>query len=108
MALSGQVLVNPRSGERFVFHTTADDSAGELLTLDAGMAGVAPRSRPALPPVARSHRFPAAGPEPPGRRPGVRHPSQSCASSPVPAGQPGLVPPPGGSTPRVRRPHIDD
>jgi quercetin dioxygenase-like cupin family protein len=34
MVFSGQVLVNPLSGERFIFHTTADDSAGELLTFD--------------------------------------------------------------------------
>lgn len=34
MAFSGQVLCNPVSGERFVFHTTADDSAGELLEFD--------------------------------------------------------------------------
>jgi quercetin dioxygenase-like cupin family protein len=31
MAYSGQVLVNPVSGEKFVFHTTAGDSAGKLL-----------------------------------------------------------------------------
>jgi quercetin dioxygenase-like cupin family protein len=35
MAYSGQVLYNPVSGERFVFHTTAGDSAGELLEFDA-------------------------------------------------------------------------
>jgi quercetin dioxygenase-like cupin family protein len=34
MAFSGQVLSNPVSGERFVFHTTAGDSAGELLEFD--------------------------------------------------------------------------
>lgn len=34
MAFSGQVLYNPDSGERFVFHTTAGDSAGELLEFD--------------------------------------------------------------------------
>ena len=34
MALRGQVLCNPVSGERFVFHTTAADSAGELLEFD--------------------------------------------------------------------------
>lgn len=34
MVLSGQVLVNPLSGERFVFPTTAGGSAGELLTFD--------------------------------------------------------------------------
>jgi quercetin dioxygenase-like cupin family protein len=34
MAFSGQVLHNPVSGERFVFHTTADDSAGRLLEFD--------------------------------------------------------------------------
>jgi len=30
MAFSGQVLHNPVSGERFVFHTTAGDSAGGM------------------------------------------------------------------------------
>lgn len=34
MAFSGQVLCNPVSGERFVFHTTAGDSAGRLLEFD--------------------------------------------------------------------------
>src|SRR5260370_10383872 len=34
MVFSGQVLVNPLSGERFACHTTAGDSAGELLTFD--------------------------------------------------------------------------
>jgi len=34
MAFSGQVLDNPVSGERFVFHTTADDSAGKMLEFD--------------------------------------------------------------------------
>lgn len=34
MAFSGQVLYNPVSGERFVFHTTAGDSAGRLLEFD--------------------------------------------------------------------------
>jgi len=34
MAFRGQVLVNPVSGERFVFHTTADESRGELLEFD--------------------------------------------------------------------------
>ena len=34
MAFRGQVLINPVSGERFVFHTTADESRGELLEFD--------------------------------------------------------------------------
>lgn len=34
MAFSGQVLDNPISGERFIFHKTADDTAGELLAFD--------------------------------------------------------------------------
>jgi quercetin dioxygenase-like cupin family protein len=34
MAFSGQVLDNPVSGERFIFHRTAHDTAGELLTFD--------------------------------------------------------------------------
>lgn len=34
MAFNGQVLNNSVSGERFVFHTTADDSAGKLLEYD--------------------------------------------------------------------------
>jgi quercetin dioxygenase-like cupin family protein len=34
MAFSGQILDNPISGERFIFHTTADDSAGALLAFD--------------------------------------------------------------------------
>src|SRR5215469_18189629 len=34
MAFSGQVLDNPVSGERFVFHTTADDSGGKMLEFD--------------------------------------------------------------------------
>jgi quercetin dioxygenase-like cupin family protein len=34
MAFTGQVLDNPVSGERFIFHQTADDTAGELLTFD--------------------------------------------------------------------------
>jgi quercetin dioxygenase-like cupin family protein len=34
MAFRGQVLINQISGERFVFHTTAADSGGELLEFD--------------------------------------------------------------------------
>jgi quercetin dioxygenase-like cupin family protein len=34
MAFSGQVLDNPVSGERFIFHKLADDTAGELLAFD--------------------------------------------------------------------------
>jgi quercetin dioxygenase-like cupin family protein len=34
MASSGQVLCNPVSGERFVFHTTAGESGGQLLEFD--------------------------------------------------------------------------
>lgn len=34
MAFSGQVLDNPVSGERFVFHTTSDDSGGKMLEFD--------------------------------------------------------------------------
>src|SRR6266542_3298421 len=34
MAFSGQILDNPISGERFIFHKTADDTAGELLVFD--------------------------------------------------------------------------
>jgi quercetin dioxygenase-like cupin family protein len=34
MAFSGQVLDNPISGERFIFHQTAVDTAGELLAFD--------------------------------------------------------------------------
>ncbi len=34
MAFSGQVLDNPISGERFIFHQTADDTAGALLAFD--------------------------------------------------------------------------
>jgi quercetin dioxygenase-like cupin family protein len=34
MAFRGQVLVNPDSGERFVFHTTAGESRGALLEFD--------------------------------------------------------------------------
>ena len=34
MAFWGQVLVNPVSGERFVFHTTAAESHGKLLEFD--------------------------------------------------------------------------
>jgi quercetin dioxygenase-like cupin family protein len=34
MAFRGQVLVNQFSGERFVFHTTAAESGGELLEFD--------------------------------------------------------------------------
>jgi quercetin dioxygenase-like cupin family protein len=34
MAFSGQVLHNPVSGERFIFHTTASESGGELLEFD--------------------------------------------------------------------------
>lgn len=34
MAFTGEVLDNPISGERFIFRTTADDSAGELLAFD--------------------------------------------------------------------------
>ena len=34
MAFGGQVLHNPVSGERFVFHTTAGDNAGRLLEFD--------------------------------------------------------------------------
>lgn len=38
MAYSGQVLENPISGERFVFHVTADDSGGEVLAFDLEVA----------------------------------------------------------------------
>jgi quercetin dioxygenase-like cupin family protein len=38
MAHRGQVLDNPVSGERFVFHTTADDTAGELLSFEVTIA----------------------------------------------------------------------
>ena len=34
MAFSGQVLHNPVSGERFIFHTTSGDSGGRLLEFD--------------------------------------------------------------------------
>ncbi|MGH2529620.1 MAG: cupin domain-containing protein [Actinomycetota bacterium] len=34
MAHSGQILDNPVSGERFVFHQTADDTEGELLAFE--------------------------------------------------------------------------
>jgi quercetin dioxygenase-like cupin family protein len=34
MAFTGQVLDNPISGERFVFHRTASDTAGQLLAFD--------------------------------------------------------------------------
>jgi mannose-6-phosphate isomerase-like protein (cupin superfamily) len=51
MAFSGQVIDNPVSGERFVFHTTADDSAGKLLEFDIA---VGPHGR-----VAGGHVHPA-------------------------------------------------
>lgn len=38
MAYKGQVLDNPVSGERFVFHLTADDTDGELLEFDVTIA----------------------------------------------------------------------
>jgi quercetin dioxygenase-like cupin family protein len=38
MAFSGQVLDNPVSGERFIFHTTAGESAGKLLEYDLVLA----------------------------------------------------------------------
>lgn len=34
MGYRGQVLSNPVTGERFVFHATSDDTAGELLEFD--------------------------------------------------------------------------
>jgi quercetin dioxygenase-like cupin family protein len=34
MAFSGQILENPVSGERFVFHVTAGDTGGEVLAFD--------------------------------------------------------------------------
>jgi quercetin dioxygenase-like cupin family protein len=34
MAFNGQVLDNPISKERFIFHQTSDDTAGELLAFD--------------------------------------------------------------------------
>jgi quercetin dioxygenase-like cupin family protein len=34
MAYAGQTLENPISGERFTFHETAEDTAGELLAFD--------------------------------------------------------------------------
>lgn len=34
MAFSGQVIDNPVSGERFIFHTTSGDSGGRLLEFD--------------------------------------------------------------------------
>lgn len=38
MAHRGQVLDNPVSGERFVFHATANDTAGELLAFEVVIA----------------------------------------------------------------------
>jgi len=38
MAFSGQVLDNPISGERFIFHQTADDTGGQLLAFDLVLA----------------------------------------------------------------------
>ena len=34
MGYRGQVLDNPVTGERFVFHATSDETAGELLEFD--------------------------------------------------------------------------
>jgi quercetin dioxygenase-like cupin family protein len=34
MAVSGQTLVNPVSGERITFRTTADETSGELVAID--------------------------------------------------------------------------
>jgi len=34
MGYRGQVLTNPVTGERFVFHATSDDTAGQLLEFD--------------------------------------------------------------------------
>jgi hypothetical protein len=34
MGYRGQVLDNPVTGERFVFHATSDDTAGKLLEFD--------------------------------------------------------------------------
>jgi hypothetical protein len=38
MAFSGQVLDNPISGERFIFHQTAGDTGGRLLAFDLILA----------------------------------------------------------------------
>ena len=38
MAYSGEILENPVSGERFVFHLTADDTGGDVLAFDLEVA----------------------------------------------------------------------
>jgi hypothetical protein len=38
MAYSGQILDNPVSGERFVFHLTAGDTGGEVLAFELEVA----------------------------------------------------------------------
>jgi hypothetical protein len=38
MAFTGQVLDNPISGERFIFHQTAADTGGKLLSFDLVLA----------------------------------------------------------------------
>ena len=38
MAFTGQVLDNPISGERFIFHQAAADTGGELLSFDLVLA----------------------------------------------------------------------
>jgi hypothetical protein len=59
MAFRGQVLVNPVSGERFVFHTTAAESHGKLLEFDLVVephgcpAGMSTRPSPARPAPSR-------------------------------------------------------
>jgi quercetin dioxygenase-like cupin family protein len=38
MAYAGSILVNPTSGERFVFHETAEDTGGRLLSFELEVA----------------------------------------------------------------------
>jgi hypothetical protein len=75
MAFRGQVLVNPVSGERFVFHTTAAESHGKLLEFDLVV-------------------------EPPGRGPGIGHPPIPARPAPSRPGGPGT---PGLRRPAGRR-----
>jgi hypothetical protein len=50
MGYRGQVLDNPVTGERFVFHATSDDTVGKLLEFDLVVQPKWARSRRARSP----------------------------------------------------------
>ncbi len=95
MAFSGQVLDNPISGERFIFHQTSDDTAGALLAFDLVVhpdgrvpgGHVHPVQQESFQ-VLRRPCGTAASADAPRRRQGRRHPSRPRPPAAVPAWDP--------------------